>query len=57
MTLGIDHLLNNKSFLAKLKGARIALLANQASVNAKTQHSLEVLANCREINLKTGTCS
>ena len=51
MILGIDHLINNKSLLAKLKGARIALLANQASVNAKTQHSLEVLANCRGINL------
>jgi len=51
MILGIDHLINNKSLLAKLKGVRIALLANQASVNAKTQHSLEVLANCREISL------
>jgi len=51
MILGIDHLINNKTLLAKLKDARIALLANQASVNAKTQHSLDVLANCEEINL------
>ena len=51
MILGIDHLINNKSLLSKLKGRRIALLANQASVNANMQHSLKVLANCPEINL------
>ena len=51
MILGIDHLISNKFLLAKLKGARIALLANQASVNANMQHSLKILDDCREINL------
>lgn len=51
MILGIDNLINSKELLAKLKGARIALLANQASVNAKTLHSLELLTGCKEIEL------
>jgi uncharacterized protein YbbC (DUF1343 family) len=44
MILGIDHLLENETLLGQLRGRKVALLANQASMNASFDHALDALA-------------
>ncbi len=48
--LGLDKILNEN--LSKLKGQRIGLICNQASVNHKFEHSADLFFEHPEINLR-----
>lgn len=48
---GVDRLLADGALRRRLRGRRVALLANPASMTGTFEHSLEALARCREINL------
>src|SRR5580658_7021060 len=51
MKFGIDRLLADPALRAPLQGRRLALLAHPASVTQHLVHSLDALAECREIKL------
>ena len=51
MKFGIDRLLEEPALRKALKGRRLALLAHPASVTRHLQHSLDALAECREVKL------
>jgi len=51
MKLGIDNLIENARLIKQLKGHRIALLAHQASLTSKCQHTLDALMEIPEINV------
>src|SRR5579872_1942073 len=51
MKFGIDRLLADPALRAPLQGRRVALLAHPASVTQGLVHSLDALAECREIKL------
>ncbi len=51
MKFGIDRLLADPALRAPLQGRRVALLAHPASVTQGLAHSLDALAECREIKL------
>jgi uncharacterized protein YbbC (DUF1343 family) len=51
MKFGIDGLLEEPKLRKPLAGRRIALLAHPASVTADLVHSLDALANCKDIRL------
>jgi uncharacterized protein YbbC (DUF1343 family) len=49
--LGVDCLLNDSSLLKELRGRRVALLANPASMTGTFEHSVDALARCSDVNL------
>lgn len=49
--LGIDRLLSSPELLNELTGKRVALLAHPASMTGEFRHSLDVLAERKEIRL------
>ena len=51
MKFGIDRLLAEPELRAPLAGKRIALLAHPASVTENLTHSLDALAQCKDIQL------
>ncbi|MEH6756584.1 MAG: DUF1343 domain-containing protein [Parasphingorhabdus sp.] len=51
MKFGIDRLLAEPELRAPLAGKRIALLAHPASVTENLTHSLDALAQCKDIEL------
>jgi uncharacterized protein YbbC (DUF1343 family) len=51
MKFGIDRLLEEPALRKPLKGRRVALLAHPASVTRKLAHSLDALAELRDIEL------
>ena len=51
MDFGIDRLIADPNLRAPLKGRRVAVLAHPASVTRELTHSLDALAQCRDIKL------
>lgn len=51
MKFGIDRLLNEPKLRAPLSGKRVALLAHPASVTADLAHSIDALAELKDIRL------
>ncbi|HEX6860235.1 MAG TPA: DUF1343 domain-containing protein [Caulobacteraceae bacterium] len=51
MKFGVERLLADPSLRAPLAGKRVALLAHPASVNARLEHSLDLLAACPDLNV------
>jgi uncharacterized protein YbbC (DUF1343 family) len=51
MKLGIDLLLENPRLRGALKGRCVALLGHPASVTSQCRHTLDALADCRDLQL------
>lgn len=51
--LGVENLIENKSWHKKLNDQKLALLAHPASTNQNLVHSLDLIASCKELNLTT----
>jgi len=51
MLLGIDRLISEKSLQAQLAGKRLALVGHPASLTSNMQHSLDALAECRNLTV------
>ena len=51
MEFGIDRLIAEPNLCAPLKGRRVAVLAHPASVTQELIHSLDAVAQCRDVKL------
>lgn len=51
MQLGIDRLITDASLRQPLTGKRIALVGHPASVTSELVHSLDALADCKDVSL------